>query len=134
MFEFFSSYNRFHQLYQMYCGNVCFSRAEFQDVFVNHSFGPFYQVLYLYCFMLYRNKLIANSEDILAPWCSGYHSCTTLFDNPKCSFSSDSNPSRGVPEVCNGESLLKKVPTGNKAQHLSLVNHSSKTVYHYQPL
>ena len=94
----------------MYCENVCFSRAEFQDVFVNHLFGPFYQVLYLYCFVLYRNKLIANSEDILAPWCSGYHSCTTLFDNLKSSFSTDSNPSCAVSEVCNGESLLKRFP------------------------
>ena len=39
-------------------------------------------------------------DKLVAPWCSGYHHCATLFR-----FCAGSNPARGVSKIGDGEDL-----------------------------
>ena len=70
-------------------------------------------------------------KDYMAPWCSGYHYCLTSFNKA------------WTQVLCRFESCLRcvrdsqwwgsltMVPTGNKAKHLSSVNHTTKTIHHH---
>ena len=55
----------------------------------------------------------------LAPWCNGYLYCTTSFIKA------------WTQALGRFKSCLTMVPDGNKAKHLSLVNHITKTVHHH---
>ena len=67
----------------------------------------------------------------MAPWCSGYHYCTTSFNEAWTQVLRRFKPcSRRV-----GDSRwwgsLTMVPAGNKAKRLSSVNHTTKTIRHH---
>ena len=66
-----------------------------------------------------------------APWCSGYHYCTTSFNKAWTQVLRRFKPcSRHV-----GDSRwwgsLTVVPAGNKAKRLSSVNHTTTTIHHH---
>ena len=69
--------------------------------------------------------------EFVAPWCSGYHYCPTSFNETWTQvlrrFKSCSR--------CVGDSWwwgsLTRVPAGNKAKHLSSVNHTTKAIHHH---
>ena len=70
----------------------------------------------------------------VAPWCSGYHYCTSSFNEAWTRVLRRLKPcSRRV-----GDSRwwgsLTMVPAGNKAKRLSSVNHSTKAIHHHQNL
>ena len=46
---------------------------------------------------------------------------------PEIRFCAVSYPASGVSEICNDENI----PFGNKAYHLSSVNHSAKTIHQF---
>ena len=50
---------------------------------------------------------------------------------PELRFCAGSNPACGMLEIQNGEDLLTIVAAGNKAEHLLLVNHTTKTIHHH---
>ena len=67
----------------------------------------------------------------VAPWCSGYHYCTTSFNKAwTLVLRKLKSCSRHV-----GDSRwwgsMTMVPAGNKAKHLSSVNHTTKTIHHH---
>ena len=75
-------------------------------------------------------KYKKTSKYMAITWCSGYHSCATLFNKAwtqilrrfKCC-------SRRVGDWRWWGSLTM-FPTGNKAKRLSSVNHTTKTIHH----
>ena len=70
--------------------------------------------------------------NFVAPWCSGYHYCTTSFNYTWTQvLRRFKSCSRRVGDLWWWGSLTM-VPAGNKAKCLSLVNHTSKTIYHHQ--
>ena len=77
--------------------------------------------------LLYGQYLVSSP---LAPWCSGYHYCTTSFNNAWTqvlrwfkSFSRRVGDSRWW-------GSLTMVPAGNKSKSLSSVNHTTKAIHH----
>ena len=68
---------------------------------------------------------------IVAPWCSGYHCCTTSFYKVLTQVLRrfKSCPRRVGDSRWRGS--LTMVPAGNKAKRLSSVNHTTKTIYHH---
>ena len=65
---------------------------------------------------------------IVAPWCSGYHYCTTLFN--KLILRRFKSCSQRVGDSQWWRSLTK-FPGGNKVKRLSLVNHTTITIHHH---
>ena len=67
------------------------------------------------CFFTYFNNLqakvenltrnIENSKKLVAPWCNGYHCCTTSFNKGWLKFCAGSNPAHSVSEIRYGEDL-----------------------------
>ena len=101
-----------------YLGNGKSFLDEIKSIF--HSFWR--------AIILWKNKnLMKNSgHKLSAPWCSGYHYCTTSFNQAWtqvlrrfkfCSRRVGDSRWWGSPTV---------VPTGNKAKRLSSVNHTTK--------
>ena len=87
---------------------------------------PLYSPAILFHFQVLKVNFI-----IFAPWCSGYHYCTTWF-------------SEAWNQVLHGfKSCLQRVgdsrwwvsltmvPAGNKTKRLSPVNHTTKTIHHH---
>ena len=73
---------------------------------------------------------LQSSSYHVAPWCSGYHYCTTSFNKAWTQVLRRFKPcSRRV-----GDSRwwgsLTMVPAGNKANRLSSVNHTTETIHH----
>ena len=70
----------------------------------------------------------------VAPWCSGYHYCTTSFNKAwtqvLCWLKSCS---QHVGDL-RWWGTLTMVQAGNKAKHLSSVNHSTKAIHHHHVL
>ena len=76
----------------------------------------------------------SNGQAFVVPWCSGYHYCTTSFNWAWTQVLG--RLKRWSQHV--GDSgwwgSLTVVPAGNKAKHLLLVNHTTKTIYHHHLL
>ena len=79
----------------------------------------------------YKEVLNICEKLYVAPWCSGYHYCTTSFNKvwtqALCRFKSCS---QHVGDSRWWESLIM-VPPGNKAKCLSSVNYTTKRIHHH---
>ena len=62
----------------------------------------------------------------MAPWCSGYHYCTTSFNKV-----SNSAQAQTVLEICDGENLWQWFRLEIRRKHLSSVKHTIKTIHHH---
>ena len=87
--------------------------------------------LYMHSFPLpsLGNEISTTNLSISSPWCSGYHYCTTSFNEAWTQvLRRFKSCSRRV-----GDSQwwgsLTMVPAGNKAKCLSSVNHTTKTIH-----
>ena len=68
---------------------------------------------------------------LMAPWCSGYHCCTTSFNETWTQvLRKFKSCLRRVGDLRWWGSLTT-VPAGNKVKRLSSVNHSLKTIHHH---
>ena len=76
-----------------------------------------------YAFELQRSILSLRSLSIayVAPYCSGYHYCTTSFNQAWNQVLHRFNHARGLLEIYHGEDLLQ----------WSRQKHSTKTIHHY---
>ena len=79
------------------------------------------------------NVLIENIQLItnVAPWCSGYHYCTTSFNSAWTQVLRRFKPCLGRAGDSQWWGSLAMVPAGNKAKCFSSVNHTTKTIYHH---
>ena len=67
----------------------------------------------------------------MAPWCSGYHYCTTSFNQAWTQVLRRFKPCWQRVGDSRWWGSLTMVPAGNKAKRLSSVNHSAKTIDHH---
>ena len=89
-------------------------------------------IIKAYC-TLSKNNFTKRNRNVIfvAPWCSGYHYCTTSFNKAWTQVLRRLKPcSRRV-----GDSRwwgsLTVAPAGNKAKRLSSVNHTTTTIHHH---
>ena len=67
----------------------------------------------------------------MAPWCSGYNYCTASFNKAWTQVLRRFKPCWRRVGDSRWWGSLTMVPAGNKAKHLSLVNHTTKTIHHH---
>ena len=78
------------------------------------------------------NYKFITLEKLKFMWCSGYRCCITSFSKASTQILPWFNSYSWCVEcICDGKNLTM-VPAGNKAERLSSVNHSTKTIHHHQ--
>ena len=90
-----------------------------------------YTILQRHLYALFQNQSHLLLLNPVAPWCSGYHCCTTSFIKAWAQVLSrcKSCLRRVGDSRCWGS--LTMVPAGNKAKRLSSVNYTTKTIHHH---
>ena len=71
------------------------------------------------------------AEMMVVPWCSGYHYCTASFNLVWTQVLRRFKPCSQRVGDSRWWGSLTMVPAGNKAKHLSSVNHTTKTIHHH---
>ena len=79
-----------------------------------------------------KSVIFSNKQDILPPWCSDYHHCTTSYNQSWTQAFRKFKPCSWRVRNLRWWGSLTMVPAGNKAKHLSSVNHSTKTIHHHK--
>ena len=120
-----------------------FIRPNFFGKFVQKNFD--YTVMILTCVIFTHYSYTAicyyvtalklqTSRLCVAPWCIGYHYCTTSFNKAWTQVLHRFKPCLRCVRDSRWWVSLTMVPAGNKTKRLSSVNHTTKTIHHHHHL